>query len=95
MRDRADVPAAAGLSAVLALRIEDCGATAACAAPVTKYDASLRDFATADLGAVAAGASRFVRVTLDWGADKADPSRQGARAEATLVWQAVAGESAP
>ena len=92
-RDVADEPVAAGLSAVLALKIEDCGTTPACDAPVTAYDGSVRDFTTAPLGPVPAGATRRVRVTLTWGADKDDPARQGARTDATLVWTAVAGAS--
>jgi hypothetical protein len=91
--DRADVPAAAALSAVLVLRLEDCGADPACAAPVVIYDGSLGDFATATVGDVAAGAVRHVRVSLVWDASKADPARQGARTDATLVWQAVAGSA--
>ncbi|HEY3020686.1 MAG TPA: hypothetical protein VGJ32_10855 [Solirubrobacteraceae bacterium] len=93
-RDRADVPAEAALSAVLELRLEDCGTDATCAAPRTAYSGSLRDFAGAALGDAAAGATRFVRVSLVWGPTKADPSRQGATASATLVWQAVAGSAA-
>jgi hypothetical protein len=90
-----DTPASAGLSAVLELKVEDCGLTPTCTAPVTAYTGSVRDFAGAQLGQVAAGATRRARVTLTWGADKDDPARQGASTAATLVWRAVAGTSKP
>lgn len=93
IRDVADVPAAAGLSAVLALKIEDCGVGAGCEAPTTAYDGSVRDFSGAPVGVVPAGATRRVRVSLTWGSAKDDPARQGARTDATLVWNAVSGAS--
>lgn len=92
-QDVADAPVAAGLSAVLELKVEDCGTGAGCAAPVVKSTSSVRDFAGAEIGEVAAGATRRVRLTLSWDADKADPDRQGATTAATLVWRAVAGAS--
>ena len=92
-RDRVDEPASAALSAVLELRLEDCGASEACAQPSLKYTGSLHDFTTAGLGTAAAGASRYVRVSLLWDAAKNDPARQGASATATLVWSAVAGSA--
>jgi hypothetical protein len=95
IRDRVDVPAENPLSAVLELRLQDCGDDEACATPQPPaYAASLRDFTTADLGDVAPGATRYVRVSLLWDATKADPARQGATTDATLVWNAVAGEAA-
>jgi hypothetical protein len=94
IEDRTDVPDAAALSAVLELRIEDCGADAGCAAPHELYAGSLKAFAGAAIGDVAAGAVRHVRVSLLWDAGKADPARQGARTDATLIWQAVAGRAA-
>ena len=93
IEDVADVPASAGLSAVLELKLEDCGTTAACAAPAALYTGSVRDFTGASAGTIAPGATRRVRVTLSWGADKNDPSRQGAATTATLLWRAVAGTS--
>jgi hypothetical protein len=93
IRDLVDTPTDAALSAVLELRIDDCGAGEACDTPRSAYAGSLRDFSSTDLGEVAPGAKRFVRVTLAWDASKADPSRQGARTEAALVWTAVAGAS--
>jgi hypothetical protein len=89
-----DVPEAAALSGVLELRLDDCGTDAACAAPAPLYDGSLRDFATAPIGALPAGGRRVVRVSLDWGVTKDDPSRQGATVSGVLVWTAVAGASA-
>jgi hypothetical protein len=93
-RDLVDAPVAAALSAVLELRIEDCGASADCESPALVSATSLRDFETAEIGALEAGATRHVRVTLVWGATKSDPSRQGASAAFTIVWQAVAGKAA-
>ena len=89
-----DAPAAAGLSAVLGLTVEDCGADAGCAAPRVAYDGSLAHFDATPLGALPAGGHRFVRLTVAWGATKDDPSRQGATTRSTLTWTAVAGASA-
>ena len=94
IRGLTDVPADAALSAVIELRIEDCGTSEACEAPATAYVGSVRDFTSAELGVAGPGTTRHVRVTLAWDAAKADPSRQGARSDATLVWTAVAGASA-
>ena len=93
LRDLVDTPATAGLSRVLGLTIQDCGTSPACDAPTTAYDGSLADLADADLGPIDAGGTRRLRVTLQWGATKNDPSRQGSSATALLVWRAVAGES--
>lgn len=93
VRDLVDTPAAAALSRVLGLTIQDCGTSETCAAPTTAYDGSLADMADADLGPIAAGGTRRLRVAVQWGATKNDPSRQGAAATALLVWRAVAGEA--
>jgi hypothetical protein len=79
---------------VLDLRIEDCGASAACETPALVSSTSLRDFETAEIAPLDPGATRHVRVTLVWGSTTNDPSRQGASATFTIVWQAVAGTAA-
>jgi hypothetical protein len=94
LTDLQDAPASAGLAGVLELRLEDCGIDAACAAPQVLYDGSLQGFTTAPIGALPAAGHRLVRVTLDWGVTKDDPSRQGATVSGVLVWTAVAGASA-
>lgn len=90
----ADAPAAAGLSAVLGLTVEDCGADAGCATPRVAYDGSVQGFSAATLGDLPAGGHRFARLTVAWGATKDEPSRQGATTRSTLTWTAVAGASA-
>jgi hypothetical protein len=92
--DHVDIPVAAGLSAVLDVELEDCGTDATCAAPAVAYTGTLQDFSTASLGGIAGGASRYVRLTVGWDIADADPARQGAAAGATIVWTAVAGDTA-
>lgn len=92
--DHVDTPPEAGLGAVLEVTLDDCGTDARCAAPTIAYAGAMKDFAAAQLGGIAAGGSRFVRLTVAWGATKNDPSRQGAATTATIVWTAVAGASA-
>jgi hypothetical protein len=94
IKDRADSNTETPLSAILELRLDDCGTDAACATPAPGFTGSLASFASAQLGTVAPGATRYVRVTLDWDATKSDPARQGATTSATLVWQATAGSAA-
>jgi hypothetical protein len=81
------------LSNVLTLGLEDCGTDEACATPRALPGARLSDFTTAQIGEVAPGATRFVRVSLVWDTIHSDPARQGATLDATLVWNAVAGEA--
>ena len=89
----AKLAAPSPLADVLRLRVEDCD-DAACATPAPRFEAALTDVQDRPLGPVAAGATRTYRVTVAWPADKADPALQGATADLSLVWTALAGTSA-
>jgi hypothetical protein len=68
-----DTPASPALSGVLTLKVEDITA-----APVTLYDGTVAAFSSADLGSIAAGATRSYRLTLAYPAGPNSVDLQGA-----------------
>lgn len=80
-----DTPASPALSAKVGLKIENT------TAGTTVFDGKLGDFATADLGSMAVGASRTYKFTVSLadGGLGAENSYQGARSTLDLTWTAA------
>jgi hypothetical protein len=68
-----DTPHSPALSGVLTLKVED-----VTAAPVTLYSGTVAGFSSADLGSIAAGATRSYRLTLAYPAGANSAGLQGA-----------------
>jgi hypothetical protein len=75
-----NTPAAAALSDVLTLTIEDITGTA-----TTLYDGAVTDFSDADLGTISPGAARSYRLTLEYPDGPVDAGLQGATMTLSLL----------